>query len=82
MELIPHGIRVNTISPGAVATEMFSDEYKQSDAGKALARGIPAGRMAEPREIAEMVAFLASDAASFVVGANIIVDGGQSLQLV
>lgn len=69
-----HGIRVNAVSPGIVDTAMTG-----RGPAEFLARGVAAtalGRMAEPREIAAAVAFLASEAASYVVGATLSVNGG------
>jgi NAD(P)-dependent dehydrogenase (short-subunit alcohol dehydrogenase family) len=69
-------IRVNSIHPGLVDTprnKNISDEWRQE-----MLRGTPLGRMAEPEEIANAVAFLASDAASFMTGSALIVDGGMT----
>lgn len=74
MELAPSGITVNCVAPGAVETKMmasFSDEDK-----KALCEEIPLGRLGKPEEIAEAVAFLASDKASYITGQVIAVNGG------
>ena len=70
-EVAAQGIRVNCVSPGPVATEMLSAERQAK--GAAL---VPMQRVAEPSEIAEAVLFLASDAASYVTGANLPVAGG------
>ncbi len=70
-ELAPHGIRVNAVFPGYVDTGMI-------DAGQEeIAQRVPLGRrLASPEEIAETVLFLASDAARYVTGAELVVDGG------
>jgi 3-oxoacyl-[acyl-carrier protein] reductase len=76
VELAPHGVRVNAVLPGFVDAGMA----KRLD-HRAAARGrerIPIGRFGTPREIAEVVAFVASDAASYIVGQAIVVDGGLS----
>jgi len=76
VELAPHGITVVGVAPGAVHTPI--DEVTLSDpAAKAkLESAIPLGRVAEPQEIANLVAFLASDAASYGTAATYTVDGG------
>jgi NAD(P)-dependent dehydrogenase (short-subunit alcohol dehydrogenase family) len=71
------GIRVNAVAPGYVRTALVAELERQGaiDAA-AIRRRTPLGRMAEPAEIAEVIAFLASDRASYVTGALIPVDGG------
>jgi len=70
-EFAPQGILVNAITPGAVATRMVPAEYHEAE--RAV---IPLGRLAEPAEIASVVAFLASDEASFITGQVIAANGG------
>jgi NAD(P)-dependent dehydrogenase (short-subunit alcohol dehydrogenase family) len=74
MEYAPHKIRINAISPGRIVTPMMLGS-RIADMG-AVAAGLPLRRMGQPEEVAEAVAWLASDAASFVVGHNLCVDGG------
>ena len=76
VELAPHGITVVGVAPGAVHTPI--DEVTLSDpAEKAkLESAIPLGRVAEPEEIARLVAFLASDAASYSTATTFVADGG------
>jgi NAD(P)-dependent dehydrogenase (short-subunit alcohol dehydrogenase family) len=85
LELLPHGIRVNAIAPGTTDTAMFrldTDGRPIPEAELAEeARGVPLGRVADPREIARVAVFLASDAASFVVGSCVTVDGGMTVRL-
>ncbi|MFI6391499.1 SDR family oxidoreductase [Nonomuraea sp. NPDC050547] len=81
LEVGPHGVRVNAVSPGWTATRLV-EEYldKHPDPGeRARVEGLhPMGRMGSPHEVAEVVCFLASDAAGFVTGAEWAVDGGMS----
>ncbi len=81
-ELAPRGIRVNVISPGPVDTPIWNRALDDPEAAAAMKRqvvaGIPIGRMGTPEEIARTVVFLASDDSTFMLGAEIIVDGGVS----
>jgi NAD(P)-dependent dehydrogenase (short-subunit alcohol dehydrogenase family) len=70
----PRGVRVNAVEPGPTQTEGTADMGENL---QALAAQAPAGRPAAPGEIAQVIAFLASDAASFVHGAVLPVDGGR-----
>ena len=75
-ELAPSGIRVNAVFPGPIATPML-DAATQAR----LAENAPFGRIGEPREVADAVAFLVSDHASFITGSELVIDGGQILQI-
>jgi NAD(P)-dependent dehydrogenase (short-subunit alcohol dehydrogenase family) len=70
------GIRVNSIHPGAIETPMIERLRADPVLGEALATMHPMGRMGRPEEIAEAVVWLCSDAASFVTGHTMVVDGG------
>jgi len=76
LDLIRHGIRVNAVCPGFVDTAMLAGAIAQPEARAAIEAQAPIGRIATPEEIAEAVLFLASDAASYMVGALMRVDGG------
>nr|WP_318383898.1 SDR family oxidoreductase [uncultured Enterobacter sp.] len=81
LDLKSHGVRVNVVSPGPVRTPglggLVPDEHRQG-LFDALAAQVPLGRLGEPEEIGKVVAFLASDAASFINGAELFVDGGMA----
>lgn len=73
-ELASRGIRVNAVAPSKIETEML--QAKTPEEFAALGRKIPLGRTGKPEEIAEVVAFLASDASSYIVGEIIVASGG------
>ncbi len=73
-ELGPHGITVNSIAPGRIATPMAAGAAAGANDG--FLANIPAGRLGTPEEVAEVAAFLASDAASYLNGTTIDVGGG------
>jgi 3-oxoacyl-[acyl-carrier protein] reductase len=74
-ELAPHGVRVNAVSPGVIATP-FHEQFSSADMMKAYIGMIPLGRIGQPEEVASVICFLASDAASFLVGETIEINGG------
>lgn len=74
-EWAPHGIRVNSVSPGYTNTAM-TKRPEQASAMEGYAEDTPLGRNADPEDIAGPVAFLLSDAAGFVTGTDLLVDGG------
>jgi len=77
-EYARNGIRVNAVLPGQTETEpMRAYLDAQPDGGERLLRRIPMGRMARPAEIAESIAWLCSDASSYVSGVSLLVDGAQ-----
>ncbi len=75
-ELAPYGIRVNAISPGVIDTP-FHEVFSTAEMMANFARMIPLGRVGKAIECAKVIAFLASDAASFLVGETVEVNGGQ-----
>jgi NAD(P)-dependent dehydrogenase (short-subunit alcohol dehydrogenase family) len=78
LELAPRGIRVNAVSPGPVATEAFLEVLGVADRLDELQRTIPLGRLGTPDDIAVAVVFLASPAAGWVTGQNLLVAGGRT----
>lgn len=76
IELAPHGVRANAVCPGLIATELI-DEAASPDFAAAYKQKIPLGRLGRPAEVAHLFAFLASDRASFITGAAVVIDGGQ-----
>jgi 3-oxoacyl-[acyl-carrier protein] reductase len=75
-ELAPHGVRVNGVSPGVIDTP-FHETFSTPDMMRGFVAAIPLGRVGTPIECAKVIAFLASDAAGYVVGETIEVNGGQ-----
>jgi NAD(P)-dependent dehydrogenase (short-subunit alcohol dehydrogenase family) len=78
LELAPRGIRVNAVAPGPVATEAFREILGVSDRLEELAATIPLGRLGTPDDIAAAVLYLASPAAAWVTGQNLLVAGGRT----
>jgi 2-deoxy-D-gluconate 3-dehydrogenase len=78
LELAPHGIWVNAIAPGGIKTPGIGDADEEDL--EAFAQMIPMGRLGDPDEIGRAALFLASDLASYVTGAQLVVDGGRLLR--
>jgi 3-oxoacyl-[acyl-carrier protein] reductase len=77
VELSGKGIQVNAVLPGMIVTDMSSRVRKR--AGEEILKGIPCGRFGEPRDVALLVLFLASDMSDYITGQAISVDGGLSI---
>jgi len=89
-ELGPDGITVNNILPGSTATERLEDIFKaraskngtsRDEEAEKMRKSIPVGRFADPQEIGAAAAFLASPAAAYISGTNLVVDGGRTKSL-
>jgi NAD(P)-dependent dehydrogenase (short-subunit alcohol dehydrogenase family) len=81
-ELISRGIRVNAVSPGPVSTPLYSklglSEADLKTVSASIQGQVPAGRFGSPAEIARAIVFLASDESAFMVGSELLIDGGMS----
>ena len=77
-ELAPHGITVNDIAPGAIATPINKRTLGDGNLLQELQSMIPAGRLGEPEEVAAVAVFLASEGGAYVTGSTYCVDGGMS----
>ena len=77
LEVARKNIRVNAIAPGSVMTPLLTDMFGSEQAAKdTVLPMIPMGRISDPSEIAQLVLFLSSDAASFITGQAVVIDGG------
>jgi len=74
-ELAPHGITVNAVAPGTANTAM-PRQHRSEESMRERGARVPLGRIAEPEDIANTVAFLASDAAAYITGQTMVVNGG------
>lgn len=74
-ELAPYGVRVNAVSPGVIDTP-YHERFSTPEAMKAYVGGIPLGRVGTPAEVASVIVFLVSDAASYLSGETIEINGG------
>jgi len=80
LELAPKKIRVNSIMPGMVRTNMINAYGLSDEEMDAVTKGYPLGRIGEPEDIANAVVFFLSDASSWITGAQLVVDGGVTLR--
>jgi glucose 1-dehydrogenase len=79
LSLIDKGIRVNAVGPGSIATEVFQQVASDKQKVNGILSRTPIGRVGEPAEVAKVVAFLASDDSSYIVGQTIFPDGGRMI---
>jgi NAD(P)-dependent dehydrogenase (short-subunit alcohol dehydrogenase family) len=77
LALAPYNIRVNAIGPGSIMTELLEKVMDDEEARRRILSRTPLGRIGEPKEIAAIAAFLASDDASYITGQTIYADGGR-----
>jgi NAD(P)-dependent dehydrogenase (short-subunit alcohol dehydrogenase family) len=77
VECGPHGIRVNALSPGLIVTEAFAARLTE-EGSRLMTEAYPVGRLGHPDDVAPAALFLASDAAAFITGADLPVDGGMT----
>jgi glucose 1-dehydrogenase len=78
MEFAPKGIRINNISPGAIMTEHTKDKFTDPDTRAETEKMIPMGIIGDPKQVATVATFLASENASYVTGETLYVDGGMT----
>lgn len=79
LEVAEHKIRVNGVAPGAIATPINQEVWSDPEARKKLLKLIPYGRIGETDDVAAAVVWLASDAADYITGTTLVIDGGMSL---
>lgn len=79
LELSTRKIRVNAVSPGPVATEILNKLGLDNSVETQLINSIPLSRLGKADEVADLIAYLSSDSASFITGSNFLIDGGQSV---
>ncbi|CAG2160857.1 Acetoacetyl-CoA reductase [Cupriavidus numazuensis] len=79
LEVAKSGVTVNTVSPGFIATKMVTAVPQEILDTKIIPQ-IPVGRLGKPEEVAALIAYLCSEDAAFVTGANIAINGGQHMQ--
>jgi NAD(P)-dependent dehydrogenase (short-subunit alcohol dehydrogenase family) len=77
LDLAPKGVRVNAVAPGTIVTDMARAILSDEATRQRVMSRTPMGRFGEPAEVANAVAFLASDAASYITGEIVFIDGGR-----
>ena len=77
LSLAAYGIRVNAVGPGSIMTEMLETVMADAETRRRILSRTPLGRIGDPGEIAAIVAFLASEQASYITGQTIYADGGR-----
>jgi 2-dehydro-3-deoxy-D-gluconate 5-dehydrogenase len=77
-ELAPTGVRLNCVAPGWIETDLTAPLRSSEERSRRVLEGIPMGRWGQPEDVIGAVVYLASDAAAFVTGATIVVDGGET----
>ena len=77
LSLAPHGIRVNAVGPGTIATEMTIDMLADEAFRRRILSRTPLGRVGEPAEVAAVAVFLASEEASYITGQTVYCEGGR-----
>jgi NAD(P)-dependent dehydrogenase (short-subunit alcohol dehydrogenase family) len=80
LEYAKQNVRVNAVAPGPIETRMFRDFARTPALREMLESSLPIGRIGQPEEVARVVAWLCSDAASFVTGQTLAIDGGRTAQ--
>lgn len=78
LALAPHGIRVNAVGPGSIMTDVLRKVAGDRNAMRNVLSRTPLGRIGRPEEVGQVVAFLASDASSYITGQTVYVDGGRT----
>ncbi len=79
LELAPRKIRVNAVSPGPIATEIMDKIGLDNNMEAQMINSIPLSRFGNPDEVADLIAYVSSENASFITGSNFLIDGGQSV---
>jgi NAD(P)-dependent dehydrogenase (short-subunit alcohol dehydrogenase family) len=79
LELAPRKIRVNAVSPGPIATEIMDKIGLDNNMEAQMINSIPLSRFGNPDEVADLIAYVSSESASFITGSNFLIDGGQSI---